>query len=337
MPDPRPFPGVVSPAPLRGRLTGWLALVVALAALGVSAWQALESREAFVRQAEESATRHAELRSLHRQLQQAADERQALQRQVAAQQSRLESLTSALSEDQQRQWLVQEVGFYLDLAEEHLQLQQDVEPALRLLAMTDSLLEPRHDSRLVPLRAAIAADRLTLVAAGQLDKTGISLRIDALKDASTRLAWPLQAGQPQPSRIDPAAARPARESLWEKGWRSFRDLITIRHYDRPVRPLLGDDQRWLLQQNVYLELTQAQQALWRNQPDRYRQSLRAVRSLLNEFGHPVTASEALEPEIAALEKLVIPDIPVTLPESRKAVAALMQIQGAAAEPPAVAK
>ena len=330
MTDLRQSQGYGAPVPTRYRLLPWFSVLLAMVSLAASAWLCLHVRQLDDIELAGRQGVQQQLNSLHQQIQAAADERLGLQRQLTEQKTGLENVRNSLTEAQRRQWLVQEVAFYLNLAEQHLQLQRDVEPAQRLLAMADSVLGSERDSQLIPLRSALAADRLALVAAGQIDKAGLSLRLDALKQSSTRLVWPMQSGVPQASHIE--ASLPAHEGIREKGWRAFRELITIRHYDKPVRPLLSDDQRWLLQQNVYLELTQAQQALWANQQERYRQSLKNAEQLIGDFGRPYTTGDGFTREIHDLEAFSLPPVPLTLEQSRKAVSALLQLQPATAEP-----
>lgn len=247
-----------------------------------------------------------------------------LRREQEGLRGRLDTLGQSLSPVERRQWLANETAYYLDLAEQHLQLQQDVTPALRLIELADSLLAPHADPGLARLREGLAADRLELMIVQQVDHAGLSLRLDALKQQATRLALPMRAGQPPSGSVDKPVAAP-HAAVWEKGWQSFRELITIRRYDAPVRPLLGDDQRWLLQQSVYLELTQAQLALWRNQNSRYHQSLANVQALLKDYAAMDTAFSALQQELGLLAVQNLPAIPLTLPKSRLALTALKDL------------
>lgn len=257
-------------------------------------------------------------------LQQARDAQAAelsvLRREQEGLRGRIDVLSHSLSPEQRREWLANETAYYLDLAEQHLQLQQDVTPALRLVELADSLLAPHADPGLTQLRSGLAADRLTLLAVQQVDRNGASLRLDALKQRALQLALPMHAGGRQAANAPPRAV-PASDPL-SRGWQAFRDLITVRHYDAPVRPLLADDQRWLVQQSVYLELTQAQLALWRNQDARYRQSLADVRALIRTYAATDPAYSALQQELGELETLRLPPIPVALPQSRQALSVL---------------
>lgn len=321
MTDIRRSLGHVAPVKMRYRLFVSLLVVVFMAAAGYGLWQVWQ---------QQSAERQSHDQAVQRQFEQLLHSRDTLtaelsvlRREQEGLRGRFESLSQSLSPEQRRQWLTNETAYYLDLAEQHLQLQQDVAPALRLIELADSLLAPHADPGLTMLREGLAADRLTLMTVQQTDRAGLSLRIDALKQQAARLALPMYAGRVQTGK--PVANDPPVSSVWEKGWQSFRNLITIRRYDAPVRPLLGDDQRWLLQQSVYLELTQAQLALWRNQNIRYQQSLADVRALLHDYAAMDPAFAALQLELSALAAQTLPEIPLSLSQSRKALSALKEL------------
>lgn len=303
-------------------------LLAAVIAAGFMAWQ-LRQQDLAAQQQRQQALEH-QLAQLQQSRDLLSGELAAVRHQQGDLAARLDAMTKTLSPEQRRQWLTDEVAYYLDMAEQHLQLQQDVTPALRLVELADSLLSRQADPGLALLREGLAADRLSLLAAQQVDRAGLSVRLDALKQQAARMALPMHVGSPQASRVDPA--RVAASSVWEKGWQSFRQLITIRHYDAPVRPLLGDDQRWLLQQSVYLELTQAQLALWRNQNARYHQSLEDVRVLLKDYTALSPGIAVVQQELSALSAETLPDIPLALTQSRHALSALRELHPAFAVP-----
>lgn len=309
---------LLHPAPTRFRLLRHLILPVLLAGVLYLFWQ--EWRQWTASQAASGQALQEQVQRLQQARDAQGAEVSSLRREQEALNARLEAFSHDLAPDQRREWLANETAYYLDLAEQHLQLQQDVAPALRLLELADSLLAPHADPALTQVRAGLAQDRLSLLAAQQTDRTGASLRLDALKQHALQLALPLHAGGHRAGR--PSSAPDPSGQPWERGWQAFRNLITVRHYDAPVRPLLADDQRWLVQQTVYLELTQAQLALWRNQEARYRQSLADVRALMRQYAPADPAYQALQQELAALATMRLPEIPVTLPRARQALSAL---------------
>ena len=86
-------------------------------------------------------------------------------------------------------------------------------------------------------------------------------------------------------QVTPQSSSNTPQNAWDKGWAVLKGLISIQHYDNQHKPLLAQDQRWLVQQNAYLSLHQAQLALWQQQQARYQQSLNEAANLLQPYQH----------------------------------------------------
>ena len=125
------------------------------------------------------------------------------------------------------------------------------------------------------------------------------MRLDALKNQANQFVAPTRHEVTQAGVAERVQAQDS--SWWAQGWLAFRQLIVIRQYDKPVQPLLADDQRWLLQQNVYLALSQAQLALWAHQSHRYQQSLSEVEKLLANYQQINPQYAAILAEVKELE------------------------------------
>lgn len=249
------------------------------------------------------------------------DENATLHYQIQQLNSQVTQLKVGLEPEQRRDWIVKQVSRYIELAEQQLLLQADIPSAEILLAVADKLLADTAETSLLPLREAIAADKLALVTAQQIDKVGISLRLDALKQQANQVVVPSRREVTQtgvPERV------PTEDtSLWAKGWSAFRQLIIVRHYDQPVHPLLADDQRWLLQQNVYLALSQAQLALWGHQSARYQHSLHEVEALLNQYQQLNPQYAAILAEAKALQTISLEIAIPTLSHSQQLLATML--------------
>jgi uncharacterized protein HemX len=120
------------------------------------------------------------------------------------------------------------------------------------------------------------------------------------------------------------------QNAWDKGWSVLKSLINIQQYDNQHKPLLAQDQRWLMQQNVYLSLHQAQLALWQQQQTRYQQSLNEAVNLLQPY-------QRLYPQYATwiqqIQSLAIIDLSLAqtqLSSTPKVLAALISTEQAEA-------
>ncbi|MBK7301324.1 MAG: uroporphyrinogen-III C-methyltransferase [Moraxellaceae bacterium] len=203
-----------------------------------------------------------------------------LQQQVDQLQAQLGQLKTAVQPMQKQAWLLKQVGHYVELAEQHLWLQHNSQSAVMLLQTADQLLAEYGTHTTLSLREAIAQDVLALSQNQQIDYAGLSLQLDALKQ-SVNEPMALQ----KTPQVTPQSSSSTPQNAWDKGWAVLKGLISIQHYDNQHKPLLAQDQRWLVQQNVYLSLHQAQLALWQQQQARYQQSLNEAANLLQPYQH----------------------------------------------------
>jgi uroporphyrin-III C-methyltransferase len=219
-----------------------------------------------------------QLQTIQEQQVQAQSKNVVLQQQVDQLQAQLSQLKTAVQPMQKQAWLLKQVGHYVELAEQHLWLQHNSQSALMLLKIADQLLAEYGTHTTLPLREAIAQDVLVLSQNQQIDYAGLSLQLDALKQSVNE---PI-ALQKMP-KVTAQTSSGMPQNAWDKGWSVLKGLINIQQYDNQHKPLLAQDQRWLMQQNVYLSLHQAQLALWQQQQARYQQSLNEAVNLLQPY------------------------------------------------------
>lgn len=323
------------PRPRSGRPV--FTFLLAAAALGLAAYNWMNSAEVSRHLQQERLRLEAvdgRLNSLAREQRQLGDSDAMKARLLAEVQARLGTLDQSLSADQRRQWLLAEVDHYVRLAEQHLLLTRDVQGAKALLDVSDRLLAPINDNDLLRLRQAIAGDRLALDSAARIDTAGIYLRLAALSDRVAAARLPLDAGNrhEQGQVVAAPAEEAAPASLLAQGWQKFRDLITVRRYDEPVKPLLGDAERRLIQQNLQLDLGEAQLAVMRGEAGVYRAALTSARDRLARYFQqlPAPEYEALQRELQALADI---DIRPAVPDLKASTGALDALRGKL--PPAV--
>lgn len=327
---------LVSGAVIAVRSRPYLAYLLALLALGLAGyagWLAWQERG-------QQRDDHARLTALASRLTDLRHEQQRLvdglalkSRQVDELQARLSRLDDSLNADQRRSWLLSEADHYLRLAEQHLLLTRDVSGARTLLDVADRLLAGHGDNRLLPLREAIAQDRLALTSALTVDVPGLYLRLGALSEHVGRLQLPAEGGH-APARgevVAPAVPEPG--NAWEAAWARLRRLVTVRHYDAPLQPMLSEADRDLVRESLRLDLAQAQLALLRGEPAIYRSSLAAAQGRLARYFAllPKAEYEGLQRELKALMEV---DIRPALPDLSRSLRALDALTAQPAHSPA---
>lgn len=313
-----------------GRIGRWLRRLLAvlvLAGLGVGgtvAWreyQALTTRLATLEQQQAAATRLA------------SHDRDALAERLALAERSLAALGDAAQVETRRRLAREEVAHYLRLAEQHLLLTRDTAGAAALLEVADRYAAELGDSALTPVRTAIARDRLALAAAGQVDVAGNYSRLVAVAERIGTLPMPVFAGGRDRQGAVIATATPATgaASAWDKGLAKFRELVTVRRYDEPIRPLLDDQQRLLIRQQLLALLGEAEMALLRADGAVYRQALQRSATLFDRYYQQtaVTEFQAIRQELAALAGVTVTPAVPDLQGSLTAMRAVLDRRGGA--------
>jgi uroporphyrin-3 C-methyltransferase len=314
---------LVSGAVIAVRSRPYLAYLLALLALGLGSYVWWLSREdATVLRSDHDKLVQLEARvgELRRQQQRLVDDLALKGRQVDALVSRLGRLDETLNAEQRRAWLLNEADHYLHLAQQHLQLTRDIAGARTLLDVADRLLAAHGDNRLLPLRQAIARDRLALSAAAAVDVPGLYLRLNAVGERVATLRIPAESGgRPAAGAVVPAPL--PGESALENGWSRLRGLVTVRRHEAPLQPLMSAADRALVRESIRLDISQAQLGLLRGEPVIFRQSLASARARLGRHFALLPKAELalLEKE---LETLAAVDIRPALPDLAASIAAL---------------
>lgn len=315
---------LVSGAVIAVRARPWFAYLLALAALGVGAWAGWTAREDGVvlrRDHDRLAQMESRIGEMRRQQQRLVDDLTLKSRQLDELVSRMGRLDETLSVEQRRAWLLNEADHYLHLAQQHLQLTRDVAGARALVEVADRLLAAHGDTRLLPLREAIARDRLALLAAQQLDAPGLYLRLGAFSERLAALRIPAESGGRAAGVAQPASAPAPDATAWEAGWARLLSLVTVRRHEAPLQPLMSAADRALAREALRLDLSQAQLGLLRGEPAVYRASLAAARGRLARYFALLPPAE-LEGLLRELDAIAAVDIRPALPDLDASIRAL---------------
>lgn len=332
-PDPLHSPSripLVSGAVVAVRRRPWLAYALAASALALALydWQLMQNTQQQQALSQQQLLRlEKRLLNNQRQLLQLQDSLALRQQQLDALHSRMAHWDQNISAEQRRRWLLGEADHYLRLASQHLQLSRDIEGARALLDVADQQLAAQNDPQLLPLRQAIAHDRLQLSTALAVDVSGIYLRLAALSERCASLPLTLAASQrpptDTPAPATTAASTSADHSPLSQAWARLRRLLIVRQHETVLGAQADASTQALSREALRLDLAQAQLALLRGEPVLYRASLRlAEQRLGRDFALlPEAQRQALHTELRALAAINIrPTLP-TLDASLRALAA----------------
>jgi uroporphyrin-3 C-methyltransferase len=332
----------------------WLALLLAVAALGLLAWQWFDGRSRMADLQQEVARRLSSGDSVAGEARVAAKQTQeglaALQAKVGAleaklaesqgQQAALDALVQELTHNREER-LLSEVEQALNTAAQQLQLSGNVEAALLALQEADARLAAAGHARLQPLRKLVARDIERLKALPLADVPGISLRIESVIDAVDGMPLAFEAKpriEPAKASFVPAAVPGNWERLLRELWAELKALIRVERMDRPHPELLSPTHAFFLRENLKLRLVNARLSLLQRDGKTFRQEVKQAQAWIQQYfdvrTKPVQAALATLRQLAAADVgLVLPTLEDSLTTLRNyKVAASKDIQSSVARP-----
>ena len=167
----------------------------------------------------------------------------------------------------------------------------------------------QKDPGLLPVRSAIAKDRVALKNVPRVDRDSLYLRLQALSSQVGMLTSNnrfLRADDE--TGVDTEAEEKSYvDVLWER----LLSIVRIRHYDQPVEPLLPPEQQLYFSQNLQLALLQSQLGLLQSQQETYASNLARAHAWVNQYcqtSDPVVA-EWLNEAQALMRIEIAPPMP----------------------------
>jgi uroporphyrin-3 C-methyltransferase len=331
--DPAATPAAkpASPAaPVTARtLTNYfgVAMLVALAALGIALWQMQSARQELDGLRQEVAKRLADVDTQTKASRIADDQLRESTREAAvkigvlesklaesqSQQIALEALYQDLSRNRD-EWAFAEIEQTLLIAGQQLQLAGNVKAALIALQATDTRLQAMNRPQYTALRNAIGRDIAKLKATPLMDIAGLSVRIDTLLAAVDKLPLAAEtrpAADSAPAPVSDAGASAATR-FWHEVWADLKQLVRVQRMDRVDAPLLSPAQTFFLRENLKLRLLTARMALLTRDQVAFRNDLRAAREWLARYFDARDKSVATA--VSSLTSLQGADINIELPD-----------------------
>ncbi|MCB1751919.1 MAG: uroporphyrinogen-III C-methyltransferase [Gammaproteobacteria bacterium] len=184
-------------------------------------------------------------------------------------------------------WLAAEAVYLMQIANHRLQLEWDVQTAIKALETADERLREGADPRWIPIRELLASEIGSLKQVSPTDIEDLAVKLSGLAGAVKNLKL---------LGTDPVVSRPAvaagadrtpdertLQTLLNDVWEGFRSIMVIRHHGQPVSALLPPDQQLLVQQNLILQLEAARVSLLRGNQALFDSSLQSAVQFLNAY------------------------------------------------------
>jgi uroporphyrin-3 C-methyltransferase len=334
-------------------------IVIAASALGL-AWNTQQrlklAEQEMARRQQDAGSQAVEARTLARQADASARDAAAkvalLDARVAEnalQRSQLEELLQSLSRSRDENVLA-DVDAALRVAMQQSAITGSVEPLMAALRQTDERLARYQQPRLERVRRAALQDLERVRAAGGVDLTTLTLRIDEivrvvdelpLVSAADRRAMRRDAPAASPAASSASAAvagaaasaalgssgsvREALSGIAELIWSEARSLIRVTRIDSPEAALLAPEQAFFVRENLKLRLLNARLAVLSRQFDTAQGDLRAAQATLERYfdrdsRRVVQAIESTRQVAAQARQVSVPRPDATLAAVAAAVA-----------------
>lgn len=334
--DPTPTPAAVRP---RGSITGAIALMLAIVAIGLIGWQWYASRSTVEALRQDVAKKLAEGEALDRESRVLAEQaREAsadaqlklgvLESRVAESQSQqiaLETLYQQLSRNRD-EWAFADIEQSLLIASQQLQLAGNVKAALIALQNADVRMQHMERPQLTPLRKAIDRDVERLKALPYVDTIGISVRLDNVMAAVDTLPLAMEVRPPERTEREVRKVEPT--TPWQRfvaeAWGELKELVRVQHMNRPEVPLLTPSQTFFLRENLKLRLLGARLALLARDQASYKADLKAAREWIVRYYD--TREKSVATALHTLHNLHESDISIEIPEIAGTLDALRNLR-----------
>lgn len=213
---------------------------------------------------------------------------------------------------------IADAEYMLGIANQKLHLVGDVKSVLAAMQAADQRLRESGDMGVVRVRQALADEIGTLKRMDAPDVVGLSARLLALESRARKAPLFLpHAGKEQAA---PGQGGENGSDLLS----GFKDLVTVRHSDRPVSEILTPVQAEALREVLLLKLETTRAALLRGDEAIYKASLASARDWLKEHFDPAAP---VNQEIAAeLDSMSAQRIQVEFPDISKSLSLLRNIE-----------
>lgn len=305
--------------PLRWPLILVLLLaLVALAGTAAVAWlgheksQQLEAQLGRMSQAINSKPDQEAIEQLRGSLQ-ALDEIQGMQQQQAKSlatyqenvrnhQEQFQELHADLlkaSEPRPRDWQLAEVEYLLRLANQRLQLEEDVAGALTLFKTAEQRLKAAQVPGTLSVRQELQEDIAELEELQVLDRVSLALELQGLADQALNLR--VQPLTEAPSLdLDTTSQEFSQPWYWNL-WEEIKSLVVIKQRELPLEPLPFAEDELALRHQISSLLQQASWAALRARENLYQQSMERVVTRLEAFDLDDAQNQAFMNKVTELQ------------------------------------
>lgn len=200
-------------------------------------------------------------------------------------------------------WRLQEVRYLVQLADYNLQYERSAQVANALLKTADSRLQNISDPMLSQLRRNIADKIAAVEIMENFDLEGVLNELAALSKQVDKLPSNPALKKPEHAAakvVENTNTKPWRQML-NKSMATLKDIVIIRHHKEKITPIVTDEERKILLQDIHFLLTRAQWAAIQGQPALYSRSLAQAEKVVEKYFYGRT--DTTDTVMSAIERL----------------------------------
>ncbi|MFN3235223.1 MAG: uroporphyrinogen-III C-methyltransferase [Gammaproteobacteria bacterium] len=185
--------------------------------------------------------------------------------------------------DGKNQWLMLDARYLVNLASYSLYFEKNTQMAEKLLQLSDKNLKSMHNAAILPVRNAINGNLAELKKTEPVDLEETYFKLNQLDTEIDKL--PLMGTKLEKPKKTKSEER--KSSNWKthvkNSWEKIRSMIIVHENDSGVNPIVTQNERRYVYENLHLLVRQAQWALLRQQNKIYQESLTKAASWTQQY------------------------------------------------------
>lgn len=228
-----------------------------------------------------------------------------------------------------RDWVLSESEYLLQIANHRLQLEADINTAIKALRIADSKITGLKDPSLLPVRKQLA-DEISALESTQLpDIRGMVLTLDSLQAMSPKIDLKISIRPPviqkeTQENKDEKISLKNWEQLLDRIWNELKTLVVIKKHDQSLAPVLTMEQQQTIRHILQLKIQGIRTALLNKQPELFMDSIKDSLAWLQENFDGGDSNVALLE--SRLEEFQAVQLNVKLPDIGGSLRSLRSIQ-----------
>lgn len=223
-------------------------------------------------------------------------------------------------------WRLKKVAYFLDMAQMTLHWEKTPNASIELLTSADGLLKEMNEPNVTQLRETIGHEIMQLKGIENIDLTGLLSQLNALKLQITHLPIKNITGKNNPiSQVNesPTEKKPLWSKTLNQSIETLSKIIIIRKHETNYQPLLSNQEKIFIMQELKINLKQTEFFLVRQKQALYLATLSELQKNIELYFD--TDSQLTQSILTSIAELKMKKITVTLPKLNKSYQALLQL------------